>query len=62
MYSIYESPVYDLCLIETFFFPDRSLNHRNPGATIPLEQMIPNVSAMAKNMIEDKMIVFSLFL
>lgn len=45
-----------------FFFPDRSLIHQNPGATIPLEQMIPNVSAMAKNMIEDKMIVFSLFL
>lgn len=52
MYSIYESPVYDLCLTETLFFTERSLNHQNPGATIPLEQMVPNVSAMAENMIQ----------
>lgn len=50
MYSIYESP--DLCFTETSFFTERSLNYQNPGATIPLEQMIPNVSAMAENMIQ----------
>lgn len=49
---MYESPVYDLCLTETLFFTERSLNHQNPGATIPLEQMIPNVSVMAENIIQ----------
>lgn len=49
---VYESPVYDLCLTETLFFTERSLHHQNPGATIPLEQMIPNVSVMAENIIQ----------
>lgn len=46
--TVFVSHLCMICFSLRFFFTERSLNHQNPGATIPLEQMIPNVSRWLK--------------